>query len=65
MMSYSATLIFDTFHKAFTMRRHVDVLIFFHDAAAQPWLSVPAFQVSFYEKKTKPKTALSRSCCII
>lgn len=29
MLSYSATLIFDTFHKALTMCRHVDVLIFF------------------------------------
>lgn len=59
MLSYSATLIFDTFHKVLTMCRHGDVLVFFvcffffHDASAGLRFSVPAFQVSLYEKKIK------------
>lgn len=35
MLSYSATLIFDTFHKALTMCRHVDVLIFFYEKGGE------------------------------
>lgn len=66
MLSYSATLIFDTFHKALTMCRHGDVLVFlgfffFHDASAQLRFSVPAFQVSFYEKKQNK----IKKCCAL